>query len=238
MHRSSKLESGKAKSAKRKITATPGPDESPQQRTIADLFSNSKNHSSPNKRLKRDPSDPAIASPLPPDKMYSFTSSRPNGTIDLTTSPTKSFPRSNSISGKPSNFAPNQGSKKLVVKNLRTTPKGNADQYLSKVLGQLDEALTEIFKDEQPTQSLEELYKGTENLCRQGRASDINKKLVERCKIHISTTLKNRLLEKAAVGKPVDTLRAVVDAWLNWNRQLVCENQGALSGRLTGFRRC
>jgi Cullin family len=222
MHRSTKLDSGKANSGKRKIADTPGPEDSPHQRTIADLFSKGKASTpqlSPNKRLKRDPPD---SQPLPPDKMYTF-SSKTNGAIDLTDSPSpnKSSPRPNSVSGKPSNFAPHQGAKKLVVKNLRTTPKGNADQYMNKVWGQLDEALTEIFNDEQPTQSLEELYKGTENLCRQEKAPEIYKKLVDRCKNHISTTLKNKLLEKASVGKPVDTLRAVVEAWSNWNRQLV-----------------
>jgi hypothetical protein len=219
MHRSNDLESGQANPAKRKIADTARTEESPQQRTISDLFSKGKTSSpqlSPNKRLKRDTSGPK---PLPPDKMYSFSSK--NGTIDLTSSSPGKGPRPNSMSGRPSNFAPHQGAKKLVVKNLRTTPKGNAEQYMNKVWGQLDEALTEIFNDEQPTQSLEELYKGTENLCRQGKAPEIYKRLVGRCKAHVSTTLKNKLLEKAAVGKPVDTLRAVVEAWSVWNRQLV-----------------
>ena len=237
---------GKAKSqAKRKL-----PDQSSpavgglhnQQTTIADLFAKSKetNQSSEQlspsvKRLKRDNLKPnhrnLSTGPelISPEKMYSFPSSHSKGgaVIDLTgSSPSRSLNgavKNNSINGstRVSSFAPHTGAKKLVVKNLRTAPRINPDQYFSKVWAQLDASLTSILCDEKPSYSMEELYKGAENICRQGKAPELYRNVRQRFMDHTTKTLRSGLQAKAKAGSNVEVVNAIVDAWATWTRQLV-----------------
>jgi hypothetical protein len=98
--------------------------------------------------------------------MYSFPSSRPrlngaNGVIDLTGPSPPISPQSRmrnksfAAQDRPVAFAPYQGPKKLVVKNLRTAPRSDPEQYFEKVWGQLDISLTAIFKS----------YTGEQKMC-------------------------------------------------------------------------
>ncbi|KAL4957715.1 Cullin family-domain-containing protein [Aspergillus filifer] len=119
------------------------------------------------------------------------------------------------------NFTPHTGAKRLVVKNLRTGPRLNQDSYFDKVWGQLDSALSAIFSGGKPVISLEELYKGAENVCRQGRAAELSKRLQERCRGHVTGQLHGSLVEKAQMASNIDTLRSVVEAWKVWQSMLV-----------------
>ena len=165
------------------------------------------------------------------DNMYSFPSSRPkpngvNGVVDLTGSspPTslQSRMRNKSFGAQSRTvaFAPHQGPKKLVVKNLRTAPRSDPEQYFEKVWGQLDISLTAIFKNEKPPCSLEELYRGAENVCRQGKAAETYKRLRERFTNFMSQTMREELKSKAAGSSDIDTLKAFVEAWTKWSTQL------------------
>lgn len=214
-----------------------------QQTTIADLFTKSKETvstadqlSPSNKRLKRDNLKPnhrnLSTGPeiIPPEKMYNFSSSSPKGNavIDLTNSPSGKLAngsvKNNFINGsfRPASFSPHTGAKKLVVKNLRTTPKIDPEQYFSKTWGQLDASLSAIFNSEKPIYSMEELYKGTENICRQGKAPELYRNVRQRFKDHTTQTLKANLRSKAEAGTNVEMVASIVDAWALWNRQLVC----------------
>ena len=124
---------------------------------------------------------------------------------------------------RPSNFTPHTGAKRLVVKNLRTTgPRLNQDSYFEKVWAQLDAALALIFQGGKPETSLEELYKGSENVCRQGRATVLAKKLQVKCREHVAGRLREGLVERTRGGSDVETIRAVVEAWNMWQSKLVC----------------
>ena len=70
---------------------------------------------------------------------------------------------------------------------------------------------------------LEELYRGVENVCRQGHASIIHTRLKVKCKENVGRTLKIPILEKAS-EKNVDVLRAVLAAWTRWKTQMVRQN--------------
>lgn len=109
-----------------------------------------------------------------------------------------------------------------MVKNLRTGSRLNQESYFDKVWSQLDAALSAIFDGRKPDISLEELYKGAENVCRQGRAAILAQKLQKRCKEHVAQKLRDNLTTRAAGGNDVDTLRAVVEAWSTWHSRLVC----------------
>ena len=204
------------------------------QKTISELFASSKHKTtdetavSPRKRQKREHVDSTedISSIqfgiIKPENMYTFSSSSPskNDVIDLTKSPIAS-PRKSSISQRhPTNFGSHSGTKKLVVKNFRTTSNANPDRYYNNVCSQLDNALSAIFRHEKI--SLEELYRGVENVCRQDRAPALYLKLKERCKIHAAVDLGAPLVEAATDGTgTVDLLRAVLKAWATWKDELV-----------------
>ncbi|KAI9716272.1 MAG: hypothetical protein M1812_005497 [Candelaria pacifica] len=222
----------------------------PKQKTISELFSPSKIRppgSEPHTALKGVQQSPAskrtkhntfalnqsfreeVPKVLPPGKMYNFTSSSPNpgSIIDLTgspaSSPSKPSPsteRRNSTV-RVASFTPHTGARKLVVKNLRKTPRVDPDHYFNQVVGQLDSALTAIFNHEKIPHSMEELYRGVENLCRQGRAPALYVRLSQRCKDYVSSSLKEPLLAKASTSKNVDVVRMALGAWSTWNTQLM-----------------
>lgn len=161
--------------------------------------------------------------------MYNFSGSPPKGGSSLnrtatTSSATSKKPAQPFSANTPrqGTFGANSGAKRLVVKNLRTGPRLNHEPYLEKIWARLDVALTEIFEGKQPTVSLEELYKGAENLCRQEQSSQLAQQVQRRSKDYVSTVLRNQVVARTAGLTDVDTLRAVVQAWKKWHSQLVC----------------
>ncbi|KAL2860708.1 cullin-4B [Aspergillus lucknowensis] len=221
--------SGKRKSAaKRKHTDQEGSIQQPdhQQATISALLhrNQAQDESPSSKRARVSP--PCVPSNQPGiGEMYSFsnTGSKPSG-------PGASGPilsnsalqaRPGSAPAHQSNFTPHTGPKRLVVKNLRTSTRLNQDSYFDKVWSQLDAALSRIFEGGKPEISIEELYKGAENVCRQGRAVVLSKRLQGRCREHVAGKLHDTLVDKARMGSNIDTLRSVVEAWKLWQSMLV-----------------
>lgn len=226
--------SGKRKLISKKKSSDQG--ESSQhphhQSTISDIFKTSRTYSngggcsssssptSKRPRLSPSPSRSSIRSHelIPPEKMYNF--SNPGGRMGQANQPVK--PAFSNTAPRPSNFTPHTGAKRLVVKNLRSGPRLNQDSYFEKVWGQLETALVAIFNGEKPETSLEELYKGSENVCRQGRAAVLARKLQDKCREHVSGQLRQNLLSKTGGTSTIETLRGVVDAWATWQSKLVC----------------
>lgn len=230
--------SGKRKSfGKRKLPDQGESSQSQSQRTISELLS-TRNHphetrpqnSSPiskRSRYSTSPSRPSSLHPVSPNKMYNFSGSPPkNGAAfgRSATGPGVSAMKSQASNAnvRQNSFSPHAGAKKLVVKNLRTGPRANQKPYFDKIWAQLDAALSAIFEGRKPDTSLEELYKGAENICRQERAALLAKKVEERCKDYVAGVLRDNLVTRAGGGNNVDTLRAVIDAWAAWRSRLVC----------------
>lgn len=202
--------------------------EESRQRSISDLLSSNKPSQT---RDCQQPSSPKrlrssiTPSPSPSktrdilnsaDKMYNFSNSDPKTN--------EKFARKingPAVVSRPSNFTPHTGAKRLVVKNLRSGPRLNQDEYSEKIWSQLATALDTVFEGGKPATSLEELYKGAENVCRQGRAEMLAKRLQERCKTYVANNLRQTITAGSAQGADIDTLRAVVDAWAAWNTKLV-----------------
>lgn len=198
-----------------------------KQHNIANLFAQSKEKlqeepRTPSKRHKSHESSPARP-PNTLDTMYNFPSkSKLNTVIDLTaTGPTNNPTKSYASPMKQAGFAPHAGAKKLVVKNIRTTPRVQPNEYYEKVWGQLDIALTEIFLEGRPRSSLEELYKGAENVCRQGKAPELYQKLQAKCQAHVADKLLGGLTSAARTSSNIALLGDVVGAWSSWKKQLV-----------------
>lgn len=171
-------------------------------------------------------SSPHLPSPTHPHKMYPISGSAPrNGApVGRGVSGSTGSLRSPAMNAntRQNNFSPYTGARKLVVKNLRTGPRLDQESYFDKVWSQFDAALTAIFEDRKPESSLEELYKGGENVCRQDRSALLAKKLHARCKDYVNGKLRQNLVSRAKGSTDVDTLRAVVESWSSWCNKLVC----------------
>ncbi|KAH8801580.1 Cullin family-domain-containing protein [Xylogone sp. PMI_703] len=126
------------------------------------------------------------------------------GVIDLTTAP--------------SNFQPQAGAKRLVIKNLRRTPVKDADQYYERTWSELDSALTSIFNQKQPNSPLEVLCRGVEAICRRGRAEALFKHFKQRCDDYLKLQLLP-VITREAGSDSTSTVRAVLGYWTRWSEQ-------------------
>ena len=146
-----------------------------------------------------------------------------NGVIDLTNGTPPTSPQARRVNGavKPkSGINPHTGAKKLVVKNLKTNTSWDSKAYLEKIWEQLDAALAVIFKDAHDGFSKEDLYRGVENVCRQGGASTLFSRLEQRCRLHVERDMGEPLREKSG-SDSVTVLRAVLTEWARWKEQMV-----------------
>jgi len=184
--------------------------------TIRDLFTaQQKPNTSKRSRFKEDPVETESAAPaaMSTASMYTFASKASPQTIDITSSPDNS-PR------KAANMHAG-GPKKMLVKNFRPARKVDPKVFLDQTWQKVDGALDTVFSQGVIDFSLEELYRGVENLCRQGLAKEACERLVVKCRAYITDTLKARV--KETIGrKDVDVLRATLQAWATWQAQMVC----------------
>jgi cullin-4 len=210
-------------------------DDNTKQHSINSLFQNHQKPNSTNaseansKRLKHDTSTAPTGSPttptiiLAPGDMYSFNTRSPqaNGTNNVVVDLTNSSPPARRSNGsyKTGGINPHTGAKKLVVKNLKTNTSWDSKAYLEKIWGHLDEALASIFKDSHDGFSKEELYRGVENVCRQGGASTLYSRLDKRCTEHVERDIRNPLLQKTGEDN-VTVLQAVLQEWARWTEQM------------------
>ena len=204
-----------------------------------DIYSDSDEPITPSKRSKRRHGCPARkgysrtnGAGISSATMYSFppAKSKPDHcpTIDLTGSTPPSSPQNGRMRNKSSGqngrttvtFNPHAGPKKLIVKNLRTAPRVDPEQYFERTWGQIDMSLTAVFLDRKPSYSLEELYRGAENVCRQGRAAELYRRTIERCRDHLASRVREELKRRAIASADTELLKAFVDAWARWSKQL------------------
>lgn len=99
-------------------------------------------------------------------------------------------------------------------------------QYLNTIWEKLDAALTIVFARSDAKERLpfpmEQLYKGVENVCKQGKdgAEILCSRLQDKSRSYINTSLKGPLLSRLS-ERNVDVLRAGIAAWKRWNEHLV-----------------
>ena len=210
------------------------------QKTISELFATSKQGvksleadnlpgASPSKRPKHNQSTeetdstPATMQTLGPKDMFNFSTPKSRSaseTIDLTKSPLSSPVRNRVNSIRPTTIGPHTGPKKLYVKGLKNDPRNKPDEYYNTVWERLEASLSAIFADGKLPYSIEELYRGVENVCRQGKAADLFKKLEHACHQNILNNVKEDLIRRSNNDNAVVVLDSVVEAWSKWNKQL------------------
>jgi len=213
-------------------------------KTIKELFTTQSKPNaavplSPTKKRARRESSPiatteAATSPAPSSNMstadmYHFPSKRADipgsaDVVDISSSPDNSPAKANGQRNGMRKVAPNMhangGPKRLLVKNFKPTRKVDPKVFLDQTWQKVEKALDTIFAQGTVDFSLEELYRGVENVCRQGMAREIKEKLVTKCKEYIGGPLKTKVKESLAKGN-VETLRATLQAWVVWNEQMV-----------------
>lgn len=144
--------------------------------------------------------------------------------VDLSSSPdatpTKSTTPKNGIRKATPNLQANGGPKRMLVKNFKPVRKVDPKTFLDQVWKKVDGALDTIFAQDKIDFSLEELYRGVENLCRQNLAQDACDRLVKKCEDYVKETLREKVMEMMG-RKDVDVLRGTLQAWTAWNEQLV-----------------
>lgn len=111
------------------------------------------------------------------------------------------------------------GAPRLIVKSLKPQPAWDGNKYFEETWAQLDRALDTIFAQEPVNFSMEELYRGVENLCRQKRAEEVDRRLRDRCKAHVRGKMKTSLLTKQRQSN-VEVLHDVIKSWTSWNSQM------------------
>jgi cullin-4 len=173
------------------------------------------------KRQKLRPSSPA-SEKLSTTSMYSFPSrhkTNADNVIDLTSSPSGSPSPRKLLKPGHLNHNPNLGARKIVVKNLRAVPRADPNQYLDQTWNKLAASLDAIFRDAPVPYSLEELYKGAENVCRQGHSAELCSRLEQKIRVYAESLQKTLLAGIDSENTVV--LEEVVNAWSTWNKQIV-----------------
>ncbi|EGX89303.1 nuclear pore complex subunit Nup192, putative [Cordyceps militaris CM01] len=125
------------------------------------------------------------------------------------------------LTEKPSAFQPHAGAKKLFIKNLRPASLDvRMEHYYAKTEEDLDGGLGAIFAGRKPAVPLERLYRGVEDICRQGNAEKIYRMLMKRVERHLHSVVLPRIVKVGDMPE-VDILRNVLAEWKIWNHQTV-----------------
>ncbi|XP_044736413.1 cullin-4B [Chrysoperla carnea] len=107
--------------------------------------------------------------------------------------------------------------KKLIIKNFKTTPK-LPDNYEAQTWKNLHDAVVAIQTSKSIEQSLEELYQGVENLCNHNMATRIYEDLARITKQHVCDNVEQFLVD--SMDRQI-FLKKMNDCWLSHCRQMI-----------------
>lgn len=119
-----------------------------------------------------------------------------------------------------SNYRPSSGARVLTVTNLRRKPTSDRNEHYTRIWNQLDGCLTDIFAGREPQQSLELLYRGVQDTCRQGDADRLFGKLRDRCETHLKTGVLPTIEFDSRFSND-DVLRRVYACWQEFYKQIL-----------------
>jgi hypothetical protein len=117
--------------------------------------------------------------------------------------------------------------RKIVIKNLKVTPDWVPAEYFLQTTRRLEKAVSTILVGESPGESLEELYRGVENLVRENKGSELYEMLENNCRSHVSKILKQKVDKgiTGSIGVGGDGGTAAVEciqsAWEEWTSKIV-----------------
>lgn len=111
------------------------------------------------------------------------------------------------------------GARMLDVKNLRESRKGCSEKYFDMIWKTLEPALEAILAREKIVGSMEEMYRGVENIYRFGKAQELAELLTKRLDDYVSTQMKPKVMQEIK-DDDIETLRIIGFAWRQWSEQL------------------
>ncbi|CAM1502945.1 Fc.00g077210.m01.CDS01 [Cosmosporella sp. VM-42] len=132
------------------------------------------------------------------------------------------LPETIDLTRRPSAFQPYSGAKKLVIKNLRAPSHREAQvtEYYRRTGRELEVALDAVFAGRSAEVTLERLYRGVEDMCRNGNAEKVYKMLKDKVDNHLRQVVLVRIQKEGNLSN-LDTLRAVLAQWKLWNTQTI-----------------
>lgn len=118
--------------------------------------------------------------------------------------------------------------RKITIKNLKSTPDSVPAAYFQQTSAKLGRAVDTILSEGALTDSLEELYRGVENLVRENKGSELYDMLQTKCREFVAGGLR-RNVERGIAGSigigedcGIGAVECVESAWGKWTSQLVC----------------
>ncbi|KAI1854623.1 hypothetical protein JX266_000741 [Neoarthrinium moseri] len=116
---------------------------------------------------------------------------------------------------------PQRGTKKLVIKNLRTASRtSDLEDFYRKTWADLDAALKAFFARQLPNKPLETIYRGVENICMRGEPE--SRKLYEflrqKCEAYLNEDMAKAIKSQAGSSN-IEVLRSVHKYWVIWGQQ-------------------
>lgn len=112
------------------------------------------------------------------------------------------------------------GAKVLAVTNLRKKPKTDSHDHYERTWKLLEACITDVFAGHQLQQSLEKLYNGVEDICREGSADRLFRNLKDRCEVHLTKGVLPTF-QVHSRSTNLDLLRHVYGCWQEFHNQMV-----------------
>ncbi|KAF2671810.1 cullin-4B [Microthyrium microscopicum] len=180
-------------------------------------------HPDPKRRKLDSTLEPAKVAPTTPCKMYAKRQpeivKRQPEIVDLTSSQSSSPPPLRISRPAVISSPVKIDTKVLTVRNFRKA-KSSPQDYYNATVKKLERALDIILQGQTLGFSNEDLYKGVENICKQGRAADLCRCLTTRLSDHATTTMKNVLSRKVDVDTPSpQALKSILEEFYIWKKR-------------------
>jgi len=132
--------------------------------------------------------------------------------VDLTGSPM-------SISKQTSNLR--TGPRKITIKNLKPTPEAVSRRYYEQTYDKLMACTIAIFREQSLGESLEILYRGVENLVRDGQGDKVYRGLRTVIERYVEDELQKEVLTAVEASAEQNQIVSVVEgAWTKWNAHM------------------
>jgi hypothetical protein len=117
--------------------------------------------------------------------------------------------------------------RKITIKNLKSTPDSVAAAYFQQTSAKLRSAVDTILAEGALADSLEELYRGVENLVRENKGSELYEMLQTKCHEFVASTLSKNvergIASSVGIGGDggIAAVQCVESTWGKWTSQLV-----------------
>lgn len=116
--------------------------------------------------------------------------------------------------------------RKITIRNLKVTPQSISDAYITATSTKLRNAVKTILEQGVLRDSLEDLYRGVENLVREGKGEELYKMLDLHCRefvrVRLNPEIENTIERDVPVGGDggITVVTTIQKAWGRWTSQV------------------